>query len=191
MLILGSASEARKELLHTAGLSLAKILVPHINENQKPKELPTVYVKRMALEKSKALDVDKEAFLITADTIVLAGREILHKTFDKKEAKSHLKKLSGRRHSVITSFCIRQDTYSRIETVKTTLKMKNISEKDIEKYLLSNEWKGRAGAYSIQGKALCFFPFISGCFSNVVGLPLPKLINILRVMRYPLQKNVF
>ena len=72
----------------------------------------------------------------------------------------------------------------RSTTVKTTLKMRFLTKEDIDSYLSTDEWIGRAGAYSIQGRAICFFPFISGCFTNVIGLPLPKLINVLTAIGF-------
>ena len=133
----------------------------------------------MAMEKSLSLKVENASFLITADTIVAVGRRILGKTSDKTVARDYLRLLSGRRHYVCTSFCVRHKGKIKSGTVKTTLKMKNLTKEEIEKYLSTKEWKGCAGGYSIQGNAMQFFPFISGCFSNVVGLPLPKLVNVL------------
>ena len=184
MLVLGSGSEARKELLCSVGIIPDKILVPEIDEYKPKKELPLNYVKRMAKEKSMAIDLKSNSYLITADTIVTLGREVLNKTDDRAVAKEHLNRLSGRRHHVYTSFCVRHQELFRSKTVKTQLKMKNLSSQEIDKYILSGEWAGRAGSYSIQGTAISFFPFISGCFSNVIGLPLPKLINVLKAMGF-------
>ena len=85
---------------------------------------------------------------------------------------------------VYTAFCVKHDDLVRLSLVKTVLKMKLLTEKEIITYLDSGEWVGCAGAYSIQGKAKCFFPFISGCYSNVIGLPLPSLINTLEMIGY-------
>lgn len=184
MLVLGSGSEARKKLLCSVGLMPDKILVPKIDEFKPKKELPISYVRRMAKEKSMAIDLESGSYLITADTVVTLGREVLNKTDDRVVAREHLNRLSGRRHYVYTSFCVRSKEFFRNETVKTQLKMKNLSNQEIDKYILSNEWLGKAGSYSIQGTAIIFFPFISGCFSNVIGLPLPKLTNVLKAMGF-------
>ena len=92
--------------------------------------------------------------------------------------------LSGRRHSVITAFCVKHNDQIILKSVKTVLKMRLLTESEIRSYIESREWVGCAGAYSIQGRAKSFFPFISGCYSNIVGLPLPSLIGVLRAMGF-------
>ena len=184
MLILGSGSEAREDLLKKVGLTPSRVIPTYINEQQKKHEKPLEYVKRMAAEKAEAINTSRGQFLITADTIVLVGRKILHKTDDINEAKINLKTLSGRRHKVITAFCVKNGDKIKAETANTILKMKNLSDDELENYIALNEWKGKAGSYSIQGRAITFFPFISGCFSNVIGLPLPKLFAVLRSMGF-------
>ena len=179
VLILGSGSIARKELLESVGLAPNYIAIPEIDESQKLNERPRDYVKRMAKEKAAAISSDRKSFLLTADTIVTVGRHVLCKTFDESKAQEYLRKLSGRRHMVFTAFCIKYDGLIRLNLVKTSLKMRLLTDKEILDYIDSNEWVGCAGAYSIQGSAKSFFPFISGCFSNVIGLPIPKLINVL------------
>ena len=188
MLVLGSSSEARKELLASLGIVPTKVIVPNIDEAVLPKELPLAYVKRMAFEKAKSIEISSNYHLITADTIVTAGRSILQKTEDERIARMYLKKLSGRRHKVYTSFCIKHKEFINSYTVKTTLKMRTLDTHEVEKYILSGEWRGKAGAYGIQGKASAFFPFVSGCFSNVIGLPLPKLISVLKGMKVDINK---
>ena len=152
---------------------------PEIDETSFLKELPTDYVKRIALEKCLSIRVEKTQSLITADTVVAVGRRIMHKTNKMSIAKENLSILAGRRHDVYTSFCVKKGPTIKQELVKTSLKMKKLSDRDIENYLHTKQWINKAGSYSIQGRAIVFFPFISGCFSNVIGLPLPKLINTL------------
>lgn len=171
-------------LLSLSGIYPDKILEPNIDESVGRKETPLKYVKRMALHKCQVLLCSEEDFLITADTVVVAGRRILSKASDEVEARNTLKFLSGKRHSVLTSFCVRHRGIIRSNTVKTVLKMRLLSNNEISDYISSNEWVGCAGAYSIQGKAKSFFPFISGCYSSTVGLPLPKLITTLRGMGF-------
>ena len=184
LLILGSGSKAREQLLTSIGLVPSKVVTANIDEEQRPKEKPLDYVRRMALEKSNSINVDADDILVTADTIVLVGQKILHKTVDRNKARKNLESISGRRHKVMTSFCVKKGVEIKLKTVKTILKMKQLSDKELEDYLSFNEWKGKAGSYSIQGKAICFFPFISGCYSNIIGLPLPKLISVLRPMGF-------
>ena len=180
LLILGSASVARKELLTSIGLVPDIIKKPEIDESLKPNESPVRYVKRMAEEKANAILLKKEPYLITADTIVVAGSRVLSKTTDEKVAYRYLRILSGRRHTVFTAFCVKHNGILSTRVVKTSLKMRLLSAKEINDYIACREWVGSAGAYRIQGRAKTFIPFISGCFSNVVGLPIPKLVSVLK-----------
>ena len=170
---------ARRELLESVGLVPKRIEIPSVDESAIPNELPRDYVKRIAKKKADAIPSEKKYFLVTADTIVSIGRRHLPKTFDDVKAREYLRLLSGRRHSVFTAFCVKNNGHLSLNLVKTSLKMRFLSEKEIDAYIDSGEWLGCAGAYSIQGKAKSFFPFISGCFSNVIGLPIPKLISVL------------
>ena len=179
MLILGSSSLARKELLNSVGIFPDKIEKPNVDETVKAGEKPRNYVVRIAKEKALSISTQNDSFLITADTIVTLGGRVLVKTYDENQALEYLRTLSGRRHSVFTAFCIKHNGLISLNLVKTSLKMRLLTEKEIKEYVASKEWLGCAGAYSIQGKAKGFFPFISGCFSNVIGLPIPKLNAVL------------
>ena len=106
------------------------------------------------------------------------------KTSDETKAKEYLNLLSGRRQIVYTAFCVKHRGLINLKLVRTVLKMRLLTEKEIIAYIASGEWIGCAGGYSIQGKAKCFFPFISGCYSNVVGLPLPSLVGVLSVLGF-------
>ena len=179
MLILASASKARLELLESVGISPDKILNTNIDETPKKSEKPLNYVSRIALEKNKAVKKKKLEIVLTADTVVALGRRIIQKPSDKEEALYFLNLLSGRRHKVYTSICIFSKEKYYQKNVTTTLKMKRLSDDEKKCYLLSDEWKGKAGGYSIQGAASYFFPFISGSHSNVVGLPLTETVGML------------
>lgn len=183
-LILGSGSSARKELLNSVGLPPYKIKVPHVDESIKANEDPRQYVKRIAIEKANSIFSEQQSYLITADTIVTVGRRHLAKTSNQKRVQEYLNMLSGRRHSVYTAFCVKHGGSIKCKLVRTVLKMRVLTEKDIIAYIACREWVGCAGGYSIQGRAKCFFPFISGCYSNVVGLPLPSLIGVLSSMGF-------
>lgn len=179
MLILASASKARLELLESVGISPDKILNTNIDETPRKSEKPLDYVSRIALEKNKAVKKKKSEIVLTADTVVALGRRIIQKPNNKEEALYFLNLLSGRRHKVYTSICIfSKETYYQ-KNVTTILKMKRLSEDEKKCYLFSDEWKGKAGGYSIQGAASYFFPFISGSYSNVVGLPLTETVGML------------
>ena len=179
MLILASASKARLELLESVGISPGKILNTNIDETPKKGEKPLDYVSRIALEKNKAVMEKKSEIVLTADTVVALGRRIIQKPNNKEEALYFLNLLSGRRHKVYTSICIFSNEKYYQKNVKTTLRMKRLSEDEKKCYLLSDEWKEKAGGYSIQGAASYFFPFISGSYSNVVGLPLTETVGML------------
>ena len=179
MLILASASKARLELLESVGISPYKILNTNIDETPIKSEKPLDYVSRIALKKNKAVKKKKLEIVLTADTVVALGRRIIQKPNDKEEALYFLNLLSGRRHKVHTSICIFSKEKYFQKNVTTTLKMKRLSDDEKKCYLLSDEWKGKAGGYSIQGAASYFFPFISGSYSNVVGLPLTETVGML------------
>ena len=184
LLILGSGSGARKKLLDSVGLTPYKIAIPDVDESLLPNESSRHYVSRVAKLKATAIPCDKRSFLITADTTVTVGKRALIKTSDDKKAREYLRLLSGRRHSVYTAFCVKHNNLINLKLVKTVLKMRLLTEEEIGTYIDSREWVGCAGAYSIQGRAKCFFPFISGCYSNVVGLPLPSLVRVLSAMGF-------
>ena len=184
LLILGSGSIARKELLSSVGLIPDAVETPNVDESPKTNEKPRHYVSRVARLKAGAISCDKQSYLITADTIVTVGKRLLMKTSDETKAKEYLRLLSGRRHTVLTAFCVKHNDLIILKLVKTVLKMRLLTEEEIRAYIESKEWVGCAGAYSIQGRAKCFFPFISGCYSNVVGLPLPSLIGVLSTMGF-------
>ena len=179
MIILASNSPRRRELLEVAGVTIDKIIAPNIDETPLKSELPKSYVQRMARTKSDAIDKCDDDYVLTADTIVTRGRRILGKPENKEIAKSYLKILSGCRHRVLTSVCLAHNGKSVIRTVMTIVKVKSLSESEIKDYLSSGEWKGKAGGLAIQGKAAVFIPFISGSYTNVVGLPLTETINLL------------
>ena len=179
MLILASASKARLELLESVGIYPDKILNNNIDETPKKGEKPLDYVSRIALEKNRVVKKKQSEIVLTADTVVALGRRIIQKPSNKEEALFFLNLLSGRRHKVHTSVCIFSNKKFYQKNVITTLKMKRLSEDEKKSYLMSDEWKGKAGGYSIQGAASYFFPSISGSYSNVVGLPLTETVGML------------
>ena len=189
--ILGSGSKRRSDLLKQIGVNLDLVLSPEINEIIKPKELPINYVKRMAIEKNIIFqDQHKQSIILTADTIVSLGRRVLPKAINKEIAESCLKQLSGRRHKVYTSFAISTpNNILRTKTVQSIVKFKRLDAKEILYYLDSNEWEGKAGGYAIQGVAASFINFISGSYSNVVGLPLAEVYRMLLSVGYEFRND--
>ena len=184
--ILGSSSPRRLELLKQINFYPNEIFKPEINEDPQKKELPILYVKRMAREK---MDVVKKKFpndlILTADTIVYVGRRIIDKTNEKAKAIKFLELLSGRRHRVSTAFNLYcKDKIDSLRVVTSVVKMKRLTDNEIKFYIESNEWKGKAGAYGIQGSAEKFIQFISGSYTNIVGLPLNQVYGSLNSIGY-------
>ena len=184
--ILGSSSPRRLELLKQINYHPNEIFKPEINEDPQKKELPILYVKRMAKEK---MDVVKKKFpndlILTADTIVYVGRRIIDKTNEKSKAIKLLELLSGRRHRVSTAFNLYcKDKIDSLRVVTSVVKMKRLTDNEIKSYIESNEWKGKAGAYGIQGSAEKFIQFISGSYTNIVGLPLNQVYGSLNSIGY-------
>ena len=184
--ILGSSSPRRLELLKQINFHPDEIFKPEINEDPQKKELPILYVKRMAKEK---MDVVKKKFpndlILTADTIVYVGRRIIDKTNEKSKAIKFLELLSGRRHRVSTAFNLYcKDKIDSLRVVTTVVKMKRLTENEIKSYIETDEWKGKAGGYGIQGSAEKFIQFISGSYTNIVGLPLNQVYGSLNSIGY-------
>ena len=182
-LVLGSASPRRRDLLGQIGVVPNQIAPADIDETPAKAELPRIYVERMAREKNAA--VQSDGLILTADTVVSAGRRILGKPEDATEAAQFLMLLSGRRHRVTTSVCLRDGETLRQRTVETLVKMKRLSDHELSAYLRSNEWQGKAGGYAIQGIGSALIPEINGSYTNVVGLPLTETANLLIGMGYP------
>ncbi|MEM7668435.1 MAG: nucleoside triphosphate pyrophosphatase [Pseudomonadota bacterium] len=183
-LILGSASPRRRDLLVQIGVVPDEIRPAEIDETPHPRELPRIYVERMAREKAQAIISDD--LLLTADTVVSVGRRILGKPDTATEAAQFLHLLSGRRHRVTTSVCLRKGERTHQRTVETRVRVKRLSDAEISAYLRSGEWRGKAGGYAIQGIAAAFIPEIFGSYTSVVGLPLPETAGLLAGAGYPI-----
>ena len=171
------------------GIAIDLVVGPEIDETPAKNEKPRCYVRRMAEEKNMAIQSSANDLVLTADTIVSCGTQILGKPKDKEMAKSFLELLSGRRHQVLTGIYVRFERFRRYRLVRTQVKIKNLSSSEIDWYLGTEEWKGKAGGYAIQGKAAAFVPFISGSYTNVMGLPLTETTNILNGLGYRLAKT--
>jgi septum formation protein len=183
-LILGSASPRRVDLLAQIGVIPDAIRPADIDETPHKAELPRPYCARMALEKLHAIPAAADELVLTADTTVALGRRILGKPADAGEAAAFLLALGGRRHTVITCIALKLGARTWERTVVTAVKMKRLSDDELNSYLASGEWQGKAGAYGIQGRAGAFIPWISGSFTGVVGLPVAETANILRAAGY-------
>jgi len=172
--ILASGSPRRRDLLAQIGLTPRLIVPADIDENPFERELPKAHAERLAEEKAAKVAAKHPGELIlAADTVVACGKRILPKAEDDVTARECLKLLSGRRHRVISGISIvTQNGTQYTKSVTTTVAFKRLSSADIDHYILSQEWHGKAGGYAIQGLGATFVRFISGSYSNVVGLPL-------------------
>ncbi|WP_136441142.1 Maf family protein [Pacificoceanicola onchidii] len=188
-LILGSGSPRRRELLSQIGVTPHAIRPPDINEDPAKGELPRPYCVRLAREKALAIEAAPDEIVLSADTTVALGRRILGKPEDEKEAAAFLTMLSGRRHRVITAVAVRRGEKVWEKDVVTQVKMKNLSELELNAYLASGDWRGKAGGYGIQGMAGAFIPWINGSFTAVVGLPLAETANLLSAAGFPLYRG--
>ncbi|MCB1351317.1 MAG: septum formation protein Maf [Rhodobacteraceae bacterium] len=183
-LILASASPRRRELLAQVGITAAAIRPSDIDETPLPRELPRALALRLATAKADATPADPDDIVLAADTVVATGRRLLGKPDDAAEAEVFLRLLSGRRHRVITGLALRRGDRRWSRAVETAVRFKRLSDTEIAGYLESGEWQGKAGGYAIQGLAGAFVPWISGSYSNVVGLPLTETVHLLTAAGY-------
>ena len=174
LLYLASSSKRRKDLLAQIGLSF-KVLVPDVEERLDPKHLETS-LKRLA--KKKAEDAIarygvKEGLVLGADTIGILDKKIIVKPEDEQDARDILSALSGRSHQVLTAVCLIDAGTGRCRTCleRTRVTFYPLSNEDLEWYIGTGEWKGKAGAYAVQGQGAVLVKRISGDYCNVVGLP--------------------
>ena len=182
-LFLASTSPRRRELLAQAGIEFT-VLDVAIDESQRPSELPTAYVERLAKEKAEAgfltVESDENAVVLAADTIVVLEDDILGKPQNKAYAHEMLRSLSGRSHVVMTAFAIKTHKQIRVQRVNTTVFFRPLTSKEIEWYWQTGEQLDKAGGYGIQSKGGIFVSSISGSYSTVVGLPLAEVVVALR-----------
>lgn len=184
-LILGSGSPRRLELLGQLGLTPVDIISPDIDETPGKGEQPRPYCLRMAQEKARAIPAGPEDVVLSADTTVALGRRILGKPETADEARVFLSLLSGRRHRVITAVAMVDDAGFRMKDVVSQVKLKRLSDAEIDAYLATGDWHGKAGAYAIQGPAGAFIPWISGSFTAIMGLPVFETAALLAAAGIP------
>ena len=185
-LILASASPRRRELIARLGLMPDAIAPADIDETPNKGELPRDYAKRMAREKAEAAASD-QGFVLAGDTVVAAGRRILPKAEDEASARQCLELLSGRRHRVLSAIALRApDRTMRERLSETMVLFKRLSAEEIDAYIASGEWDGKAGGYAIQGLAEGLITRIQGSHSGVVGLPLYETRALLKAAGFPI-----
>jgi septum formation protein len=187
-LTLASASPRRRELLARLGLAPDAVIPADIDETPLKGELPRAYALRMGRE--KALAVDAPGFVLAGDTVVAVGRRILPKAELVDEASNCLRLLSGRSHRVYTGVClITPSGKVRQRLVETRVRFKRLSAEELESYLASGEWRGKAGGYAVQGLAGSFVVKIVGSYTNIVGLPLTETVGLLVADGYKVHFN--
>jgi septum formation protein len=181
-LILASASPRRAELLRNAGISF--IVEPaHVPEQPMADERPLEYAKRLARDKARAVATrHPDNVVLGADTIVMVDEHLLEKPRDGVDAARMLQLLSGREHEVITGVCVVAPGFEQTEAETTEVRFGSLSETEIASYIVTGEPMDKAGAYAIQGIASRWVERIDGCYFNVVGLPVPRVYRMMRVV---------
>nr|WP_244643653.1 Maf-like protein [Alsobacter metallidurans] len=196
-LVLASASPRRLALLQQIGVEPDALLPSDLDESPIKGERPKALARRLAREKAeraltvlKSRDDLKGAFIVAADTVVARGNRILPKPEHVEEGAQCLRLLSGRGHRVYTGLCVVTPKEGfRERLVETRVSFKHLSRQDIEAYLASGEWRGKAGGYAVQGRAGAFVTKLVGSYSSVVGLPLYETVALLTGEGYPVQMS--
>ena len=196
-LVLASGSPRRLALLEQAGIVPDFLQPAEIDEAPQRHELPRTLANRLARTKAEVAlrvakrDEDKDgAYIVTADTVVAVGRRALPKAEFLDEAEACLRLLSGRTHRVYTSVCVVSPLeIIRQRLVETRVRFKRLSSEEVEAYLASGEWRGKAGGYAVQGLAGTFVVKLVGSYSNVVGLPLYETVSMLSGEGYSVLNN--
>lgn len=184
VLVLASTSPRRRDLLAQIGIHPDLIIAANIDETPRRGELPAAYACRMACEKASVaatFDIPDRAAMIAGDTVVACGRMILPKTETEAEARDCLIRLSGRRHRVLGGLALRLpdgQLVSRLVTSRVT--MKRLTAHEIDAYIATGDWKGKAGGYAIQGPAAAMIRHIEGSYSNIVGFSLYDVAAMLQ-----------
>lgn len=173
-LVLASASPRRLDLLRQIGIAPAHVDPAEVDETPRKAELPAPHAQRLAEEKARAVAARHPGrFILAADTVVAAGRRILPKAEDERTARRCLDQLSGGRHRVHGGICVlTPDGRAVTRLVTTTVTFKRLDRREVDDYIASGEWHGKAGGYAIQGLAAMYVRQIIGSYSNVVGLSL-------------------
>ena len=194
-LVLASGSPRRLGLLNQAGIEPDALLPAEVDELPAKGELPRALATRLARAKAEAalesIRIDEQmrgAYIVAADTVVSVGRRIMPKAEMLDEAAACLRLLSGRNHRVYTGVCLVTPKESfRQRLVETRVRFKRLSKEDLEAYLASGEWRGKAGGYAVHGLAGAFVVKLVGSYTNVVGLPLYETLALLSGEGYPVQ----
>ena len=185
-LVLASASPRRLDLLAQVALIPDLVDPAAIDETPLPGELPARNALRLAEEKAGGVARrHADAFVLGADTVVACGRRILPKALDADTAREALALLSGRRHRVHGGIALVLPGGRMVSRrVETAVIFKRLEPREIDEYVRSGEWQGKAGGYAIQGRAAALVSWMQGSYSNVVGLPLFETAQLLTGLGY-------
>lgn len=172
-------------MLAVLGLTPVDVRAPDVDETPLKQELPRDYCTRITRSKAHALDVVDDEVILCADTTVALGRRIMGKPQDEDEARRFLTMLAGRRHRVITAIAVKTTERTWVKDVVSTVRMKRLSALELDAYIATNDWQGKAGGYGIQGPAGAFIPWISGSYPAIMGLPLAETAQLLQAAGMP------
>ncbi len=180
MLILASQSPRRRDLLRAAGIAF-RAVVPDVEEGwgAAPRGRYADFVRRVALAKASEVAGRERGLVLAADTIVVCEGEILGKPADEGDARRMLRKLSGRRHRVYTGVALVEGSRRMVGYERTEVVFRELSKKQIDWYVSTGEPMDKAGSYAIQGTGAALVRAVRGCYTNVIGLPLPKVLDLL------------
>lgn len=192
-LVLASSSPRRLALIEQVGMYPDLLNPVDIDETRRKRESPRALSLRLAREKAQAAraaplvrNLGENVFVLAADTVVSVGRRVIDKPQSTDEARDALRLLSGRSHRVFTTIAVvSPDGRERSRVVDTKVRFKRLVRSDMDAYLMSDEWRGKAGGYAIQGKAAAFVRWMSGSYTGVVGLPLHETVQMLQAGGYP------
>ncbi len=188
-LVLGSASPRRLALLAQLGVTPQDVRPADVDEIPRAGELPRAYCLRVTEEKAESVTRLDGEVVLAADTVVAVGRRILGKPLDRCEAERFLRLLSGRRHKVHTAVAVLSDDGLAMRDVVSTVRMQRLCGSELAGYLDTGDWRGKAGAYAIQGPAGAFIPWIAGSYSAIMGLPVHETSRLLAASGIPVLKR--
>ena len=180
-LVLASKSPRRRDLLRTAGFSFT-LRARDVEEIRAPGEPPDDYARRLARAKAEAAWEDRDEIVLGADTIVVLDQDVLEKPRDAADARSMLRRLAGREHTVITGIYLRHPGGAQADSSATRVRFTPLTDQEIEAYVATGEPMDKAGAYAIQGLASKFVERVEGCYFNVIGLPLSQVYRYLKLL---------
>jgi septum formation protein len=179
MLVLASASPRRRELLERVGVAFT-VRPTHADETQHPGEAPLDYVRRVATAKAAAALRHTAQWALAADTIVVIDGVVLGKAEDPSEAAAMLRRLAGRTHQVTTAVALHGPGGDRLLEVTSEVDVVALDEAGVADYVAAGEWRGKAGAYAVQGIGGALVRAVRGSVTNVIGLPLAETVELLR-----------